>query len=122
MATNMFVQFSNIKGECEVPGYKEWCEITSLKQGFTNEAAPLAPGQTDKSNSRRGKHKAIEIEKVIDKASIELMQACWKGKPIATVVIKCFRAGEGQHSQPRRGKFFDLSVNVFWFQWENVTT
>ncbi|MCP3950912.1 MAG: type VI secretion system tube protein Hcp [Desulfobacterales bacterium] len=112
MATDMFVQFSNLKGECEVPGLTDWCEITSLKQGFTNEAAPLPPGQTDKSNSRRGKHKAIEIEKVIDKASIGLMQACWKGRPVATVVIRCFRAGQGENGKQ--------SINYFEIELENV--
>lgn len=108
----MFVQFSNLPGECEVAGHTDWCEISSLKQGFSNEAAPLPSGETDKSNSRRGTHKAIEIEKAIDKASIGLMEACWKGTTVAKVVIECFRAGPGSSA--------DQPIKYFWIELKNV--
>jgi len=109
LATNMFVQFSNLPGECEATGHTDWCEITSLKQGFSNEAAPLPPGETDQSDSRRGTHKAIEIEKVIDKASIGLMDACWTGAAVADVVIECFRAGTGS-SADQPIKYFSIEL------------
>jgi len=109
LATNMFVQFSNIPGECEATGHTDWCEITSLKQGFSNEAAPLSPGETDQSNSRRGTHKAIAIEKITDKASVGLMQACWAGDTVAKVVIECFRAGSGQ-TEKHPIKYFSIEL------------
>ncbi len=112
MATNLFVQFGDIKGECEDRGHRDWCEITSLGQDFTNAAAPLPAGEADESDSRRGKHSAIKISKVMDKASIGLMKACWAGDTVAKVVIECFRSGSGQHAdQPI--KYFSIElINV----------
>jgi type VI secretion system Hcp family effector len=108
LATNLFVQFDTIKGECEDYGHPDWCEIFSLKQGFSNEAAPLPPEQPDdESNSRRGKHKAIAISKLIDKASVGLMKACWEGTTLAKVMIECFRSGLDANPQI---KYFSVEL------------
>jgi type VI secretion system Hcp family effector len=109
MATNIFVQFDKIEGECEEEYHKKWCEITSFGQTFENAAPPLGPKEEDKSNSRRGKHGDIKISKVMDKASIGLMEACWEGRAVPEVVIECFRAGLGEKpGQPI--KYFNIKL------------
>jgi type VI secretion system Hcp family effector len=100
MATNMFVQFGKIKGECEDKYHDEWCEITSLGQSFNNKAPPLLPSEDAESGTRRGKHAPVKVSKPIDKASTELMEMCWNGEALGTVLIECFRAGGGNAGQP----------------------
>ena len=98
MASNMFVRFDTIEGEAEykdTPAQKNWCEITSLKQNFENEVPPLLSGD-DESGPRRGKHAPVEVSKLIDKASLQLMEKCWDGEALEEVEIHCFRAGLGE--------------------------
>ncbi len=116
MATNMFVQFKDIEGECDEYGHPNWCEITSFGQTFENQAAPLPSGQTS-AEPRRGKHGDIKINKVIDKASIALMKACWEGKLVPEVVIECFRAGPGLND---RQNYKDPPIKYFSIILENV--
>jgi len=114
MASNMFVQFSNIEGECGERGHKGWCEITKLGQDFSNETAPLIPGDQDNRTIKSGKHGDIKIEKLVDKASLGLMKACWMGTLVPKVVIECFRAGKGLDQQQ------DQAIKYFSLELENV--
>ncbi len=122
MSTNMFVKFSNIEGECEEQGHRNWCEIMSLGQDFSNPTFPLPPNVTEGKGARPCKHSEVKISKLMDKASTGLMKACWAGDTLEKVVIECFRAGIGQEpNQPIKYfsielesviiKKFDYSVN-----------
>ncbi len=110
MATNMFAQFSNIEGECEDKPHEKWCEITSLQQGFTNETTPHLPDVRPAPVHERGKHKVVSIKKVIDKASIGLMEACWNGTTVDTVLIECFRTGLGLDDENQPIKYFSIKL------------
>lgn len=95
MASSMFVKFGNIEGECEDWGHEGWCEITSLKQAFTIE---------DQDGSSAGKqtakHEPIEIKKIIDRASMELLNCCRDGTWLEEVVIECVRALASEKEKP----------------------
>jgi len=86
MATNMYVKFGDIRGECEDIGHEKWCVITSLKQKFTIEDK-----KKDSTNPQRAKHSPIEITKIIDKAYTELLKYCRDGIPLNEVIIECVR-------------------------------
>jgi type VI secretion system Hcp family effector len=110
MATNMFAQFSNIKGECEEKHHEEWCEITSLEQDFSNPTFPLPAGATEGSGAKPCQHSEIKISKLVDKASTGLMEACWVGDTLDTVVIECFRAGKGIDHANQPIKYFRIKL------------
>ncbi len=106
MAGNMFVKFDTIKGECEDREHKGWSAITSVKQTFSNEASPIGT-ESDKISSS---HSEVEIEKIIDSASVRLMVASWFGDVIEKVTIQCFRDGGtgGSDYGPGRTKYFEI--------------
>ncbi|MCP3950913.1 MAG: type VI secretion system tube protein Hcp [Desulfobacterales bacterium] len=110
MATNMFVQFSNIEGECEEKHHPKWCEITSLEQEFSNATIPLPPGEPEGAGAQPCQHDVIKITKLLDKASTELMKACWAGDTVDTVLIECFRAGKGLDHTNQAIKYFRLKL------------
>jgi len=110
MATNMFVQFSNIEGECEDKYHEKWCEISDLEQEFTNPTLPLPPGTSEGLGAKPCKHGEIEIKKLVDKASTGLMEACWNGAIIDKVVIECFRAGLGLGDEKQPIKYFSIEL------------
>jgi len=106
----MFVQFSDITGECEERGHRGWCEITSLDQNFSNPTLPPPPGTTEIKGAKPCKHSEIKITKLVDTASVQLMEACWKGRTVDTVVIECFRAGKGLDNKELPIKYFSIEL------------
>lgn len=90
MATNMFIKFDSVKGECEDDKHKDWIELLSWSHGFSQPASPVR--SSTGSTIERANHSDLSITKYIDSSTDDLLKACWTGKQFEKADIECFRA------------------------------
>jgi type VI secretion system secreted protein Hcp len=90
MATNMFIKFDSVKGECEDANHKDWIELLSWNHGFSQPASPVR--SSTGSTIERANHSNLSITKYIDSSTDDLLKACWTGKQFEKADIECFRA------------------------------
>ncbi len=119
MSSHMFVKFDTIKGECDEYGHPGWCEITNLEQDISNKTSPLPIDAQTGPGAKKCEHGEIKISKVVDKASTGLMEACWEGTTLDSVVIECFRAGEGLND-PQNKAYKDPPIKYFSIELKRV--
>jgi type VI secretion system secreted protein Hcp len=89
MAVDMFIKLKGIDGESQDHAHKNEIEILSWSWGVTNSAsfALGTGGGTNKATFHE-----ISITKVVDKASVNLLQYCTDGKHVPEGVITCRKA------------------------------
>ncbi len=105
MASNMFIKFDEIEGEATDVNHSGWIEILSWSHGFNQPASPLR--DSTGSTIERANHNDMEFTKYLDKATDDLLKACWSGKQFETVNIECFRS-DGQN-QPI--KYLEINMD-----------
>ncbi|MEJ6000793.1 Hcp family type VI secretion system effector [Paucibacter soli] len=91
-ATDVFLQLDGIKGESTDAKHKEWIEIRSYSQGFSNPASTGVGGGGGAGKVSCGD---VNVMKSIDIASPKLMEAVMTGKHIAKGTL-AFRSVSGK--------------------------
>jgi type VI secretion system secreted protein Hcp len=95
MATNIYLQLKDIKGESTDTNHKEWLEVLSFSHSFTQ---PTSPSRSTAGGGtvERATHADFTISKYLDASTDDLIKACWAGKTIATAQLQAYRSdGEG---------------------------
>jgi len=90
-ATDVFLQLEGINGESPDAQHKDWIEIRSYSQGFSNSGV-LGGGGGGAGKVSCGD---VSVMKGIDLASPQLMQAVMTGKHIAKGTL-AFRSASGK--------------------------
>ncbi len=90
MATNMFVKFDGVTGECTDVNHKDWIEILSWSHGFSQPTSAVRASSG--ATVERANHSNLSITKYMDSATDDLLKICWSGKQVATVSVECFRS------------------------------
>lgn len=91
-ATDVFLQLDGIPGESTDAKHKDWIEIRSYSQGFTNTSLRSSGGGGGAGKVSCGD---VSVMKGIDKASPVLMGAVMMGKHIAKGTL-AFRTSSGK--------------------------
>ncbi len=86
LKTGSFLQLPGITGESTDMKHKDWIALESVSFGVTNAAAS-GSGASTRSSSSRTSSRDIQITKLNDRSSAELMQAAANGKHFATAEI-----------------------------------
>ena len=97
MASNGFMRIEGIAGESTHAKYKKWCEINKIEIEITNDRYK---GEEDEEESKKPKKKEritaiigdVTIGKLMDLASTDIMEACWRNSVVGKVEIACLRA------------------------------
>jgi type VI secretion system secreted protein Hcp len=90
MATNLFLQLGDIKGECEDKNHKNWIEILSWNHGFSQPTTPVRASSG--ATVEKANHTDLSFSKYLDKATDEILSVCWTGKQIPKATLECYRA------------------------------
>ncbi len=92
MATDMFLELTDIPGESEDFKHKDQIEILSWGTSYEQ---PASQAKTATGPSvERCKAEPVTIAKIMDKATPLLLKRIWSGKLIAKGTITCYRADE----------------------------
>jgi type VI secretion system secreted protein Hcp len=95
MATDYLLELDGIKGESKDSQHPNTVEIESFSWGAQNEPRARAVG-TGGLGGGRVEMPGIKFTSTVNKASGELMLACWTGKPIKKAVLYVRKQGEKQ--------------------------
>jgi type VI secretion system secreted protein Hcp len=90
MATNMFIKFDSVEGECTDKNHKTWIEVLSWSHGFSQPASPLRASSG--STVEKANHSDFNFTKAMDSSSDDLIGACWKGLQYDKVNVECFKS------------------------------
>lgn len=90
--TDVFLQLDGIPGESTDAKHKDWIEIRSYSQGFSN---PTSTGSGGGGGAGKVSCGDVNVMKSIDKASPKLMEAVMTGKHIAKGTL-AFRSASGK--------------------------
>jgi type VI secretion system secreted protein Hcp len=90
--TDVFLQLDGIKGESTDAKHKDWIEIRSYSQGFSNSGSAYGGGGAGSGKVSCGD---VNVMKSIDIASPKLMEAVMTGKHIAKGTL-AFRSASGK--------------------------
>lgn len=91
MASDAFLQITDIKGESTDKDHKDWIEILSYNWGVSQMASATA-SSSGGGSTQRADFQDLSIVKELDMASPLLNKACWGGTHIAKVVLELNRA------------------------------
>ena len=83
----MFLKLTNIKGESRDQAHKEEIDVLAWSWGMSSTYSTLTT--TGKVNLNH-----LHLTKFVDRATPALMLSCANGKPIATGLLTCRRAGQ----------------------------
>lgn len=95
MATDYLLELDGIKGESKDSKHPNTVEIESFSWGAQNEPRSRSVGKGGLGGGRVD-IKGIKFTSTVNKASGELMLACWTGKPIKKAVLYVRKQGENQ--------------------------
>lgn len=98
MASDTFLQISDIKGESTDADHKDWIEVLSFNWGVSQMASGSA-SSSGGGSTQRADFQDLSIVKELDSSSPLLNKACWGGKHIGKVVLELNRAA-GDKRQP----------------------
>ena len=91
MATDYFLEISNIKGESTDSKHKDWIELVEFSLGVSHAVTgSLSSGGSQ--FSERANFDLFEIKKTIDIATPKLFFYCAKGEPIPKMTVHLCRA------------------------------
>ena len=90
MASNMFINFTDVEGESTDLNHDKWIEILSWNHSFSQPASALR--DSSGSTVERANHSDFSFTKCIDVATDDILKAIWSGKQFDTVDMECFRA------------------------------
>jgi type VI secretion system secreted protein Hcp len=91
MASDTFLQITDIKGESSDADHKDWIEILSFNWGVS-QAASGSASSAGGGSSQRADFQDLSIVKEMDSSSPLLNKACWGGQHISKVVLQLNRA------------------------------
>jgi type VI secretion system secreted protein Hcp len=92
MSTNTYLQIEPIKGESTDDTHKDWIEVLSFSHGVSQPVS--GPSGTGGRAAARADFGAINVMKLVDKASVDLNLHCAKGEHIAKLVLEvCQESG-----------------------------
>jgi len=86
MASDMFIQIGDIKGESTDHAHKEWIEILSFNHGVSQMAQAGHSG-TGGGSTQRADFQDFSIVKTLDKASPKLNEACALGTIHKMIIV-----------------------------------
>jgi type VI secretion system secreted protein Hcp len=95
MATDYLLELDGIKGESKDSKHPNTIEIESFSWGAKNEPRSKSVGSGGLGGGKI-EMKQINFATTVNKASGELMLACWTGKPIKKAVLYVRKQGENQ--------------------------
>ena len=95
MAADYLLELDGIKGESKDSKHPNTIEIESFFWGAKNEPRSSAVGKGGLGGGRV-EMPGIKFTSTVNKASGELMLACWTGKPIKKAVLYVRKQGENQ--------------------------
>ncbi len=108
-----FVDFGTIKGESTDAEHKEWVLVESVSAPITRTIAPGAKGvERSRGSTMAGD---ISIIRKMDKSSVELWEACAKGKYFPTVVIDFSTTKDGKSQSYLKKTLSDVIVASYSF-------
>jgi type VI secretion system secreted protein Hcp len=96
MATDAFLKIDGISGESTDEKHKDWIEILSYQHGMTQPVS-VASG-TGGRTAQRVSMADFSIDKVLDKSSPHLAQACCDGRHIKEVKVELCEASGDKHT------------------------
>ncbi|MDD5461299.1 MAG: type VI secretion system tube protein Hcp [Methylococcales bacterium] len=92
MATNTYMQIDPIKGESTDDAHKDWVEVLNFSHGLSQPSSGASG--TGGRSAARADFSALNITKLVDKASADLNQYCANGKHIAKLALEvCLESG-----------------------------
>lgn len=91
MAFDAYLKIDGIPGESTDDKHKDWIQIDSFHHGMSQSASSTRSSAGGASSGRTD-HADFNINKLLDKASPILYQACSSGKHLASVVVEFWRA------------------------------
>ena len=92
MAFDAFIKIDGIPGESTDSKHKDWIEILSFEQGI-KQPPSATRSSAGGASSGRATFEDFSVNKLVDKASPLLYQACASGKHIKEVTVEMCRAG-----------------------------
>lgn len=92
MAFDAFLKIDGIPGESTDDKHKDWIEIKSYTQSLSQPASATA-SSAGGATAERVEFGQFNINKLVDKATPKLFEACCTGKHIKEVIIEVCRAG-----------------------------
>jgi type VI secretion system secreted protein Hcp len=92
MATSTYLKCDPIKGESTDDQHADWIEVTSFSHRL-DQPTSGASG-TGGRGAARADFGSFEIQKSVDKASVDLNIFCAKGKHITKVELEVYQGGE----------------------------
>jgi type VI secretion system secreted protein Hcp len=96
MATNMFLQLDGVKGGATDEQHKDWIEIFSWSQGFSQPSMPISLSGGQAAATAMCNHSPISVTKYLDEATHLILTRIWSGKILPKAKIECFRAAGEQ--------------------------
>lgn len=111
MATNMYIQIDQVKGEATDAAHKDWIEILSWSHGFSQPASPVR--SSTGSTVERANHSDFSITKYLDSSTDDLLKALWEGKQFEKAKFECFRSTEGTPIKYLMVDFEDIVVSNY---------
>jgi type VI secretion system secreted protein Hcp len=93
MAINTYLNIDPIKGESTDDKHKDWIEVLNFSHGLSLPQS--SPIDTSGRASARADFSPLTVNKLVDKASVDLHLYCAQGKQIAKLDLElCREAGE----------------------------
>jgi type VI secretion system secreted protein Hcp len=101
MATNMYLKFEApaVSGSSVDPGHAGEIEVLSWSHGFVQPTSPTR-GTAGSGTVEQATHQNLTFTKYLDKATNELLKACWSGKEFGKVTLRCYRAEGAADQKP----------------------
>ncbi len=90
MASNMYIKFDDVKGECTDEKHKDWIEVLSWSHSFSQPATSVRGSSG--STIEKCNHSDLSISKYLDSSTDDILKACWSGKQFEKCTMECFRA------------------------------
>ncbi len=108
-----FVDFGDIKGESLDAEHKEWVLVESVTAPIHRSIAPGAKG-IERSRGSTSVGDVVIVRKM-DKSSVELWEACAKGKYFPKVVIDFSTTKDGKSQSYLKKTLTDVIVSSYSF-------
>jgi type VI secretion system secreted protein Hcp len=104
MAGDMFLKIEGIDGESSDEAHPNWIEIESWNINFNQTVAQSGKSTGGARTAERVNITDLNVTKVMDKSTPEIMFACATGKHIPTVLIEVCRASE------KKEKYWEIKM------------
>jgi len=111
-ATNVYLKLKDIDGESQDKDHDGWIEVMSWSWGVDNPAS-FAMGQGGQSTQAH--FGAVNIQKIMDKASVNLFKNSGTGKHIGDGILSCMKLDGDTRVEYFKVEFTNLMVSsVQW--------